>query len=76
MSPSADEHPVRIARLALNWDLKDLARECGRSAGLLSMVEKGYVPKLRTRWKIARGLKADIAVLWPDEENPPIEETP
>lgn len=70
MSPATgDEHPVRIARKARNWELKDLAARVGRSVSLLSMVEKGYVPKLGTRRNIARALELDVDVCFPDQDN-------
>lgn len=39
------------------------------------MTEKGYVPKLKRRWQFANALQLPIDQLWPDEQNPPIEET-
>lgn len=70
---SADEHPVRIARNARTWDLKDLAEHCGRSMSLLSMIEHGYVPRPATRHRIADALETTVELLWPDEQTPPQE---
>lgn len=68
MTPATgDEHPVRIARKARGWELKDLASRAERSVSLLSMIEKGYVPKLGTRHAIARALELPVDVCFPDQ---------
>lgn len=70
MTPgTGDAHPVRIARKARGWELKDLASRAERSISLLSMIEKGYVPKLGTRKAIARALELDVDVCFPDQDN-------
>lgn len=67
MSPSPDEHPVRIARKAKGWRLEDLGAAAGCSKPLLSNVEHSFVPQLPTMEKIARALETTPEQLWPAE---------
>lgn len=73
MTPSADLHPVRVARTAKRnangdrWRLEDLAKAIGKSASMLSNVERGYLPKPATRQKIAEALDTTVQALWPEE---------
>jgi transcriptional regulator with XRE-family HTH domain len=67
MSPSPDEHPVRIARKAKDWRLEDLAAKAGCSKPLLSNVEHGFCPSIRRMREIAKALDTTPEVLWPQE---------
>lgn len=67
MSPSPDEHPVRIARLAKDWRLEDLSAETGCSKPKLSNIEHGLVPQQATMETIADALGVTPAELWPDD---------
>jgi lambda repressor-like predicted transcriptional regulator len=73
MSPDPAVSPVRLAREKMRtpdgnpWRLEDLAVASGRSVGLLSMVEHGYVPHTRSRLRIADAVESTPRELWPDE---------
>jgi transcriptional regulator with XRE-family HTH domain len=67
MSNARDTNPVRLAREAAGLLLIDLARLSGKSPGLISQIEGGYVPKLPTMLAIAGALDTTPLVLWPDE---------
>lgn len=72
MSPSADEHPVRIARLAKGWRLEDLSAKTGCSKPKLSNIEHGLVPQPATMVTIATALECGPAELWPDDYAEPV----
>ena len=67
MSPLPEDHPVHVARKAKGMRLQDLAKLIGKSASMLSNVERGFVPKPVTRQRIAEALDSTVAELWPDE---------
>lgn len=65
MSPPREENLVRIAREGKGWRLEDLSKACGRSKGMLSMIEGGYEGSHTTRELIAKALELPLAKLWP-----------
>ena len=71
MSPSAHQHPMRIAREAMrredgkSWRLEDLHDVTGYSISHLSMFENGLLPVRYKREKIAEVLKTTPEILWP-----------
>lgn len=67
MSPSPDEHPVRVARKAKGWRLEDLGQRAGCSKPLLSNIEHSFIPRHATRQKIADALEMRVQDLWPEE---------
>jgi transcriptional regulator with XRE-family HTH domain len=67
MSPSPDDHPVRIARKAKDWRLEDLGAAAGCSKPLLSNIEHGFVPQQPTMEKVAHALDSTPQELWPAE---------
>jgi len=58
---------VKETRLRLDLTIAEISVVSGCSSNTLVMVEKhNYLPKLRTRQKIADALKVDVSLLWPD----------
>lgn len=67
MTNARDTNPVRIAREQAGLLLIDLAKASGKSPGLISQIEGGYVPKLPTMRAIAAALGKTPLDLWPNE---------
>lgn len=67
MTIARDRNPVRRRREQLGMLLVELAEKTGRSPGLISHIEGGYVPKLATMLKIADALRTTPDALWPEE---------
>lgn len=57
--------PLRAERHAQGLRLKDVADEAGVSISLVSTVEAGYVPPLRTQQRLAGALGASSGSFWP-----------
>ena len=71
MTRAHDTNRVRLRREEMGMLLKELAQKIGRSAGLLSHVERGFVPKRPTQVQIAAALNTTPEALWPEEYEPP-----
>lgn len=66
MSPLPEDHPMHIAMRAKGWILEDLSQAAGCSKPLLSNTQRGYLPKLATRERIAKALDTTPEKLWPE----------
>jgi transcriptional regulator with XRE-family HTH domain len=67
MSPSREDHPLRVLREENNWTLEDVSKKTEISKSTLSNIEGGYLPKHRVRVKLALGLGLMVGQIWPDE---------
>ena len=67
MTRARDESLVRQRREELGMLLTELAAKLGRSAALVSMIEGGLVPQLKTMKAIAEALDTTPILLWPGE---------
>lgn len=62
--------PLREAREALGLRLVDVSDISGKSTGLISMVENGYVPSKATRKALAKAVNKEPVDFWPEEKVP------
>lgn len=67
MTRAHDRSLVRQRREELGLLVIDLARELGRSAAFVSMMEHGFVPGHRRREQVAATLQTTPEALWPEE---------
>lgn len=66
---SSETSPVRREREAQGLRLIDLAERADMSPGHISMIEtRGYIPSLRSKEKLAKGLGMSVEELWPEVE--------
>lgn len=67
MSPSREEHPLRLIRDREGWTLQEVSDRTGKSKSMLSTIEGGYLPKHKVRVEIAMGIGVMVGEIWPDE---------
>jgi transcriptional regulator with XRE-family HTH domain len=65
--PGRPDSPLKQERLSQGLRLADVAAEAGCSISLVSTVESGYWPPVRTQERIAGALGASSGSFWPTE---------